>query len=124
MVKNIGAYALIATAFLFIGIMLGIFLGLGTDGSAIQLIPTDLKIIDGPSAHSAYRDTVTGKVNINTASKEELMTIPGIGEKTAQNILSHRQKYGKFYSVDELLKISGIGEQALQKMRPYITVGG
>lgn len=63
------------------------------------------------------------KININTASKEELETLPGIGPVRAQNIIDHRQKHGRFTSVDELLNVKGIGDKTLQKIRDLVIVG-
>ena len=62
-------------------------------------------------------------VNINTASSEELQTVPGIGPVTAEKILHMRKSYGAFKSVDDLLAIRGIGPKRLEKMRKFLTVG-
>ncbi len=60
------------------------------------------------------------KISINTATVEELMTINGIGEVTAEKIIEYREKYGGFLSIDELIEINGIGEKTLDLMRPYL----
>ncbi len=65
----------------------------------------------------------TGKVNINTASVEQLATLPGIGEKLAARIVETRQKVGSFKSVQELMTVKGIGEKNLAKLEPQLTVG-
>ena len=62
-------------------------------------------------------------VNINTASFEELQTVPGIGPVTAEKILHMRKSYGAFKSVNDLLAIRGLGPKRLDKMRKYLTVG-
>ena len=62
-------------------------------------------------------------VNINTATSEELQTVPGIGPVTAEKILHMRKSYGAFKSVDDLLAIRGIGPKRIEKMRKYLTVG-
>jgi comEA protein len=64
----------------------------------------------------------TGPVNINTADKELLMTLSGIGEVRAQAIIDYRAYYGKFKSVDELMEVEGIGEKTLEKIRDRVRV--
>ena len=61
------------------------------------------------------------KININTATKEELMTVNGIGNVTADNIIYYREHNNGFLDVDELTEVRGIGEKTLEKMRPYLT---
>jgi competence protein ComEA len=63
-------------------------------------------------------------VNINTATKEELMTIKGIGEKRAQDIIEYRKKHGNFKSVDDLEKVSGIGPGTMKQIRAQVSITG
>lgn len=63
----------------------------------------------------------TGLINLNTATKEELMTINGIGEVISERIIEYAQTIG-FSSVDDLLNVKGIGEKTLEKIRPYVCV--
>lgn len=67
-------------------------------------------------------EKASSKVNLNTASEEELQIAPGIGPAKAQAIIKYRNEYGNFSSVDELIEISGIGEKTLQKIKDYYTV--
>jgi len=72
----------------------------------------------------ALAGTAAAVVNINTASKEELTTIKGIGDKRAQEIIDYRKKNGDFKSVDELEKVTGIGPGTMKQIRSQVTVSG
>jgi competence protein ComEA len=61
-------------------------------------------------------------VNINTATLDQLETLPGIGPVLGQRIVDYRQQHGPFRSVEDLLNVSGIGDQRLADLRPMITV--
>ena len=75
------------------------------------------------AASSQGSSSGAGLVNINTASSEELQTLSGIGEKTAQKIIEDREANGAFESVDDLTRVSGIGDKKLEAIRNSITVG-
>ena len=62
------------------------------------------------------------RININTASKEKLTTLPGIGPGTADKIIEHRSKNGKFKTADEVKKIPGIGENKFKSLKDKITI--
>ena len=61
-------------------------------------------------------------IDLNTATKEELTTLPRIGEKTAQKILDYRAKYGKFSAVEQLMDVEGIGEATFEGLKDMVTV--
>ena len=65
--------------------------------------------------------STAGKIDLNTASEEELMTIPGIGKTRAADILSYRRTHGRFGSTEELMQISGIGTGLYEKIKEYVT---
>ena len=73
------------------------------------------------TAESGNEDP-TFPVNLNTATLEQLDTVPGIGEVIAERILAYRESVGQFQTVEELLNVKGIGEKTLQEMREYLTV--
>ena len=62
------------------------------------------------------------KININTASKEELIALPGIGETLAQRIIDYRNTYGPFKSIEEIMEVKGIGEGTFNKIKDRIVV--
>ena len=62
------------------------------------------------------------RINLNTATSEQLQTINGIGPSIAGKILEYRKQIGQFTSVDQLLDVSGIGSKTLEKIRPEVTV--
>ncbi len=66
--------------------------------------------------------TANGKVDLNTASKETLMTLPGIGEARAEAILAYRSEHGRFASIEEIQNISGIKSALFEKIREKIMV--
>lgn len=62
------------------------------------------------------------KVNINTAGKEELMTLRGIGASRAEDIIAYREKHGSFQKIEDIMKVSGIKDAAFEKIKEDITV--
>jgi competence protein ComEA len=63
-----------------------------------------------------------GKVNINTATREQLMSLKGIGEAYADRIIEYRDKNGPFQAPEDLLKVKGIGEKTLEANQDRIVV--
>lgn len=66
--------------------------------------------------------TPAGKVNLNTAGKEELCSLDGIGEVLAGRIIEYRNKNGGFTSIEQLQEVSGIGEKRFAAVKDHITV--
>ena len=67
-------------------------------------------------------DQSDGRIDLNTADKQALMTLPGIGESKADRILEYRQTHGRFGSTEEVMNVSGIGSGVYEKIREYIKV--
>ncbi|HDR7585363.1 competence protein ComE [Bacillus mycoides] len=63
-----------------------------------------------------------GKVQINTASKEQLEKITGIGSRKAESILKYREEHGLFQKIEDLLEIDGIGAKSLEKIKDQIII--
>lgn len=65
-----------------------------------------------------------GKINVNSATIEELQLLPGIGESTAKSILAYRKANGSFKSISELVKVKGIGEKKYKSLQGYVKTDG
>lgn len=71
---------------------------------------------------SSKSTTSNAKVNINTATQEELDTLPGIGPSIASKIIDYREQNGKFNSIEEIKEVSGIGDAKYEKIKDSITI--
>ena len=67
-------------------------------------------------------DKKDARININKASKEELMTLPGVGESRAESIIKYREQQGAFQSIEEIMQVSGIKEGLFEKIKDFITI--
>jgi comEA protein len=83
-----------------------------------------LGLVMSPALASAQKAKAASveKVNLNTATLEQLQTLPGIGPSTAKGIIEHRTKIGKFTKIEEILNVKGIGEKKFQKIKDRLIV--
>lgn len=86
------------------------------EGEEVEEVP----LVETPSPEDG-KEPGQSKVNINTATVEELTSLSGIGPSKANAILEYREENGLFKSVDELVNVTGIGEKSLEKIRDAIT---
>lgn len=70
-----------------------------------------------------FSETAIQKININTASIEELCIIQGIGESTAARIIEYRNVNGYFQNIEDIMRVKGIGEAKFEKMKDSIAIG-
>lgn len=63
-----------------------------------------------------------GKISLNKATKEELMSLPGIGETKALAIIEYRNRYNGFVSIEEITQVKGIGESTFNKIKAYLSL--
>lgn len=75
-----------------------------------------------PLVETNIKENDSEKIDLNTATEQELMTLSGIGQKKAQEIINYRETQGRFSSIEELTAISGFGEKTLEKIRTLIYV--
>lgn len=112
MQKSAG-YILLVTGLVLIAFLIGFFVGRNTGSSPIltSKVPT-----------SADQPTVAERININTATLEQLQTLPGIGETIAKRILQYRSDYGAFEKAEDLTLVEGVGIDKLAQLIDYVTV--
>lgn len=91
------------------------------DGQKIVVLSKEeAATADSSKATDSGKDTESRLVNINTAGKESLMTLPGIGESRAESIIAYREENGGFQTIEDIMKVSGIKEAAFNKLKAYI----
>lgn len=90
-----------------------------SDGQQIY-VPQRDEVTD-PSVRGADREE-DGRINLNTAGKEELMTLSGIGEVKAEAIIHYREEHGRFDSVEQLKQIEGIKEGVFNRIKDKVRI--
>lgn len=92
----------------------------------LNIVPTEsvgkVHIVESVDSESSSAPPVSEKININTASSEELQTLNGIGETKAAAIIQYRAENGGFNSIEEICRVKGIGDATFNKIRDRITV--
>ncbi len=78
--------------------------------------------IDSSNTENNDSSSTNAIVNLNTATKEDLMTISGIGDAKADSIIKYREEHGSFTSIEQLKEISGIGDSIYDKIKDHFTI--
>ena len=112
-----------AAILLFITVAFAAFIG-GVFFGRVTAKPPSFHSVQYSATESTGGPMTDSKLNINTATIEELILLPGIGETLAQRIVEYRENVATFTSIDQLLDVSGIGAVKLNAIKEYITVGG
>ena len=96
-------------------------------GAAKEQVNLAALLEDEVQIHIPFTSTTSraqgGRLNINTATAEELATLPGIGPTTAERIVEYRLQHGFFRTIQDIQNVPGIGPTTFEKIRDYITVG-
>jgi len=92
--------------------------------AAVCALSLALAAVSGAQAAQPEAPSLSGVVNLNTATPEELQLLPGVGKARAVAIIAKRKQQGGFQDVDDLLEVKGIGQAMLKRMRPHVTLSG
>ena len=79
---------------------------------------------DDDTAPARGKKAVTGKLNLNTATADQLMLLPGVGPSKAERVVAWRGKHGPFKRVQDLRKVKGFGYKTLKRLEPNLDVKG
>jgi len=77
---------------------------------------------DDVARHDSAVSASSSLININSASKEELMQLPGIGLTMAERIIQYRKEHGPFQNVEDLQNVKGIGKKKFERIAPFVKV--
>ena len=110
---------LIGITLMFCCVLLGIYFGRNSSHNYITVNNTSTSAIEKPT--EATQATV-GKININTASEQQLTLLPGIGEAITKRIVDYRTEHGDFAAIEDIMNVSGIGEKKFEQLKEYIVV--
>lgn len=112
---------LIAVAFFLGAVLLGYNVFYAPNLPLVNQVQTDVQQEQTETAQ-ADAPVSTGKVNLNTATVQELCTLDGVGETTASHIITYRENNGKFETIQDLMQVDGIGEATFKKLQNQICV--
>lgn len=115
----------IAVTFAFLS---GLFFGRKISNPPVQVSAVisegPVMVTGQPKSQETVLPEIHYPIDINTASLDEIMSLPGIGEVLAQRIIDYRSAFGPFSSPEDLMNISGISEKRYETIKEYIIVGG
>lgn len=125
MLKRLAAFVIPALALLACGVMLGIFLMQTRTAGTISVqraVPDEPEEAVQTVVEEAADATADDRLDLNTATAEDLQELPGIGEVIAQRIIDYRELCGRFLDPEQLMEVDGIGQAKYEKLRELVTV--
>lgn len=122
-------YWLLLATSVFAALLVGFLLGRNLNRSSVQIsqLPQATYAEDsatGQTELQATSDSTPQKININTATSEQMQMLPGIGPVLAERIIRYRTVNGPFKTLLDLLNVKGIGLERINEILDYATVGG
>ena len=127
--KNARIQPLILITCIFAAFVVGLFMGRNSERAPVQIqpIPSVSAAVETAATEMSATEpapTELSTVNINTATSEQLQTLPSIGPVLAGRIIAYRTEHDGFRSVGELTNVPGIGEKTLEAIWDLVTLGG
>ena len=104
----------------FLCLLIGIFVGRITDHGYIPA-QAAIDAYTQPTVNGTI--AYDGRIDLNTATVQQLQLLPGIGPTLAQRIIDYREEHGNFTTIEELMEVNGIGEKKFEDMKPYVKIG-
>ena len=128
--KKQKVHILVIITLVFMAFTCGLYIGRSHTGTSIsvsvrpamQTLPPETT--EEPPLPSEETTVIAYPIDINLATKEQFMTLPGIGDVLAQRILDYRQENGPFSRPEDLMKVRGIGKKRMEEILELITIGG
>ena len=122
MKKYIGLFSCILVSLLCVGFLLGFYLGRNGAGSDVHISKLPSQSVSSDTTDESLPQIEV--VNINTATLDQLQTLPGIGPVLAQRIIDYREANGPFKNPADLAQVEDIGKKRLEAILDYNTTGG